>query len=190
MRRILDALRHFTPEKRNELQRELPNALPSPTRWKNLIENEVNAAKEESSVVNSADERIAEELSRNNSAFIESLQGALNAFLDKRQQLMTLERPWTEEVVRSSIAEQSTSWREILRATQNTIRVIEEGVETADNTDINYPRNINLGSLHDVVNELLIYLKKNGGKLTWLRILPKSNRRTSQINQRSARQWQ
>ena len=174
MRRILDALRHFTPEKRNELQRELPNALPSPTRWKNLIENEVNAAKEESSVVNGADERIAEELSRSNSAFIESLQGALNAFLDKRQQLMTLERPWTEEVVRASIAEQSTSWREILRATQNTIRVIEEGVETADNIDINYPRNINLGSLHDVVNELLVYLRENGGRLRFLRILPRS----------------
>ena len=174
MRRILDALRHFTPEKRNELQRELPNALPSPTRWKNLIENEVNAAKEESSVVNGADERIADELSRNNSAFIESLQVALNAFLDKRRRLVALNRPWIEEVLRVSIAGQSASWCDLLRSTRNSIATIEPLVEVADNTDIDNPEEINLSLFHDIANELLCFLRKKGGKLKFWRILPKS----------------
>ena len=174
MRRILDALRHFTPEKRNELQRELPNALPSPTRWKNLIENEVNAAKEENSVVNDADERVADELSGSNSAFIESLRDALKAFLDKRRRLMAVDEPWMKGVLQAIIAGQSAAWCERLRDTRDVITEIEQGVEAADNTDIDNPKEINLNSLHQVVNELLIYLKKNGGKLTLWRILPKS----------------
>ena len=121
MRRILDTLRHFTPEKRNELQRELPNALPSPTRWKNLIENEVNAAKEENSVVNDADERVADELSGSNSAFIESLRDALNAFLDKRRRLMAVDEPWMKGVLQAIIAGQSASWCDLLRSTRNSI---------------------------------------------------------------------
>ena len=174
MRRILNGLRNFSSEKRIELKLLLPDALPSPTQWRNLIENEKNGVREENSVIYAADERIADELSRSDAAFIESLRDTLKSFLDKRRQLMSLERPWTEEVVRASIAGQSSSWRGILRTTQNTIRGIEEGVETADNTNINYPRNINLSMLHDVVNELLIYLRENGGRLRFLRILPRS----------------
>ena len=174
MRRILDALRHFTPEKRYELNRELPDAFPSPTRWTNLIENEVNAAKEENSVVNDADERVADELSGSNSAFIESLRDALKAFLDKRRRLMALNRPWIEEVLRVSIAGKSASWCDLLRSTRNSIATIEPLVEVADNTDIDNPEEINLSLFHDIANELLCFLRKKGGKLKFWRILPKS----------------
>ena len=174
MRKVLKGLRHFTPQKRQALTLELPDALPSSTRWKNLIENEVNAAKEESSVVNGADERIADELSRNNSAFIESLQVALNAFLDKRRRLVALNRPWIEEVLRVSIAGKSASWCDLLRSTRNSIAKIEPLVEVADNTDIDTPGEINLSLFHDIANELLCFLRKKGGKLKFWRILPKS----------------
>ena len=169
MRRILDALRHFY-----ELNRELPDAFPSPTRWTNLIENEVNAAKEENSVVNDADERVADELSGSNSAFIESLRDALKAFLDKRRRLMALNRPWIEEVLRVSIAGKSASWCDLLRSTRNSIATIEPLVEVADNTDIDNPEEINLSLFHDIANELLCFLRKKGGKLKFWRILPKS----------------
>ena len=174
IRSILDALRHFTPEKRNELKHELPDALPSPTRWKNLIENEVNAAKEESSVVNGADERVADELSKNNSTFIESLRDPLEVFLDKRRRLMALNRPWIEEVLRISIAGQSASWCDLLRSTRNSIATIEPLVEVADNTDIDNPKEVNLSLLHNTANELLCYLRQNDGRLRFWRILPKS----------------
>ena len=174
MRKVLKGLRHFTPQKRQELTLELPDALPSSTRWENLIENEVNAAKEENSVVNDADERVADELSGSNSAFIESLRDALKAFLDKRRRLMAADEPWMKGVLQAIIAGQSAAWCERLRDTRDVITEIEQGVEAADNTDIDNPKEINLNSLHQVVNELLIYLKKNGGKLTLWRILPKS----------------
>ena len=174
IRKILQGMRHFTPQIRQELKLELPDGLPSSTRWKNLVESEENAAKDEASLVNGADERIADELSRSNVAFIESLRGALNAFLDKRRQLMALEHPWTEEVVRASIAGQSTSWRDLLRSTRNSIATIEPLVEVADNIDIDNPEEINLSLFHDIADELQCFLRKKGGKLKFWRILPKS----------------
>ena len=173
MRKILKGLRHFTPQKRQELALELPDEFPSSTRWKNLIKNEVNAEQEEQSVVNGASELVADKLSSNNSAFIESLQDALNAFLDKRRQLIALHCAWIEEVVRASIAAQSTSWREILRATRHSVAAIEPLVEVADNTNVDNPGEINLSVLHNIASELLDFLRSNGGKLKLLRLLPK-----------------
>lgn len=173
VRKILQGLRHFTPQIRRELKLELPGGLPSSARWKNLIENEVNAARDEGSVVNGADERVADELSRSNPAYIENLRDALNAFLDKRFELMELDQLWVKEVLRAGIAGQSASWRDLLRTTRNAITEIDHGVEVADNTDINNPKEINLNSLHQAATELLLHLR-NGGKLTWFCILPKS----------------
>ena len=173
MRRILDDLRHFTPEKRSELKCELPDTLPSPTRWDNLIKNESNATRDTNSAVSGADESMADALSKNNPTYIESLRDALKAFLDKRLQLIELEHPWIKEVVRASIARHSAPWCDLLRATRSVITEIKHRVETADNTDIDNPKEINLNLLHKTANALLLHLN-NGGKLTIWRILPKS----------------
>ena len=173
MRRILDDLRHFTPEKRSELKCELPDTLPSPTRWENLIKNESNATRDTNSAVSGADESMADALSKNNPTYIESLRDALKAFLDKRLQLIELEHPWIKEVVRASIARHSAPWCDLLRATRSVITEIKHRVETADNTDIDNPKEINLNLLHKTANALLLHLN-NGGKLTIWRILPKS----------------
>ena len=174
MRRIIQALRHFTPEKRSELNQELPDALPSPTRWNNLIENEAEATREENNAVSGADEPVADGLSKRSSNFIESLQDALEAFLYKRRRLMALNRPWIEEVLRVSITGQSASWCDLLRATRNSIAKIEPLVEVADNIDIDNPEEINLSLFHDIANELQCFLREKGGKLKFWRILPKS----------------
>ena len=173
MRRILDDLRHFTPEKRSELKCELPDTLPSPTRGENLIKNESNATRDTNSAVSGADESMADALSKNNPTYIESLRDALKAFLDKRLQLIELEHPWIKEVVRASIARHSAPWCDLLRATRSVITEIKHRVETADNTDIDNPKEINLNLLHKTANALLLHLN-NGGKLTIWRILPKS----------------
>ena len=173
MRKILEDLRYFTAEKRNELLQELPNAFPSPARWKNLVENEVNATEEENSVVDGADEHVADKLSRSSSAYIGSLQGALNSFLHTQRRLMALGESWIEQVLRDAIRGETTSWREILRATRHAIGIVEPLVEIADKTDIQNPKNLKLNSLHNAANELRHHLE-NGGKLTYFCILPKS----------------
>ena len=173
MRKILQGLRHFTPQIRQELKLELPDGLPSSTRWKDLIENEVNAVKDEASVVNGADERVANGLSRSSSTFIESLHDALKSFLDKRFELMNLDQLWIKEALRASIAGQSASWHALLCATRNVVTEINQGVEIADDTDIDNPKEINLNLLYQAATELLLHLK-NGGKLTWFCFLPKS----------------
>lgn len=171
-RKILRGLRHFTPQIRQELNLDLPYNLPSSTRWRNLIENEVNAARDERSVANGADERVAAELSRSNSDFIESLRDALKTFLDKRFELMELDQPWIKKALRESIAGHSASWRDLLHATRNVVTEIDQGVEVADNTAIDNPKEINLNSLHQAATKLLLHLE-NGGKFRWYCILPK-----------------
>ena len=173
LRRILKDLRHFTPGKRRELEVELPDALPSSTQWEDLIESELNATKEENSAKNGADERVADLLSRQTNAYIESVRDTLSQFLDMRRNLMVLAYSWMEEVVPDAVAGNTDSWRPVLEATKHALTTIAPLVEVADNTDINNPKEIGLNSLHQASAELLLHLR-NGGKLTWFCILPKS----------------
>ena len=173
LHRILKELRHFTPEKRRELELELPDALPSLSLWEELVEDEVKATKEENSAENGAVERVAAVLSSQTGADIESIRDTLNQFLDMRRNLMALAYSWMEGVVRDAIVGNTDSWRQILEATKHTLTTIEPLVEVADNTDINNPKEINLNSLHQASTELLLHLR-NGGKLTLFCILPKS----------------
>ncbi len=171
LHRILKALRYFTPEKRQELELDLPDNLPSSTLWENLVENEAKAIEEENIAENGADERVAAVLSSQTGADIESIRDTLNQFLDMRRNLMALAYSWMEGVVRDAIAGNTDSWRQILEATKHTLTTIEPLAEVADNTDINNPKEINLNSLHQASTELLLHLR-NGGKLTLFCILP------------------
>ena len=171
LRRILKELRHFTPEKRRELELEFPDALPSSTRWENLIEIEAKTTKDENSARSGADERVADLLSSRNSAYIERIQGTLSEFLDMRRNLMALAYPWMELALRDAIAGNTDSWRQILNATNHTLTTIEPLVEAADNTDLDDLTNINLRALHEAAHELEVHLKE-GGKIKWWQFPP------------------
>lgn len=173
-RRILDGLRHFTPERRHELSLELPHDLPSRQRWRDLLEKEARVKKEERTTALEADEHVGEVLSVENSAYVEGVRNTLTSFLDVRRRLTGLAHPWLEEAIRDAIAGNTATWREILRATRFAIVEIEPLAEVADHTDIKNPDNINVRTLHDVANELQCYLRENGGRLKFWRILPKS----------------
>lgn len=171
LRRILKELRQFTPEKRQELELELPSALPSSTQWEELIENEVNATKEVNSAKNGADERVADILSSRTDTDIKSIRDTLNQFLDIRRNLMALAYSWMEEAVRDAIANNTDSWRQILETTKHTLTTIEPLVEAADNTDLGDLTNINLRALHAAAHQLEIHLKE-GGKIKWWQFPP------------------
>ena len=166
VRRIIEDLRHFTPEKRQHLKLEFPNSLPSQSRWKNLIENEVNATREENSAVSSADERIADGLSRSNRAYVESLRDALNALLDKQSQLMELGYPWMEQVLRDAITGKTSLWYERLNVTKNVVKCIEPLVKVADDAEIEGNENASRRRLLDSVRKIERHLKL-GGTLGW-----------------------
>ncbi len=173
MRRVLEGLRCYTSEKRQELKLELHGTLPSSSRWKNLIENEADTTKEANMAVNGADERVADRLSKNNRDYIESLQDALNAFLNTQRRLMALEEPWVNDVLRDAETGKTELWRDLSSVTQHAIAIIKPLADDADNTVIDNPKKITLNSLHQTATELLLHLK-NGGKLTLWCILPKS----------------
>ena len=171
LRKILKALRHFTPEKRQEIELELPSALPSATQWEEFVENELNATEEENSARNGADERVADMLSSRTGTDIKNIRDAFNQFLDMRRNLMALAYSWMEEAIRDAITGNTDSWRQVLEVTKHTLTTIEPLVEAADNTELSDLTDINLRALHEAAHQLEIHLEE-GGKIKWWQFPP------------------
>src|SRR5699024_6265234 len=62
LRRVLAALRQFTPEKRRELDLAWPETVSSSERFAELVSDEKNAIAEEQKAVHEADEQLADQL--------------------------------------------------------------------------------------------------------------------------------
>ena len=163
---ILMELRHFTPEKREELRLTLPEALPAPEFFAKLIQDEARATEEEGNLLNKADEHIANQLSRNNSSLIEAMREAFFAFQNKRRNLTASSHMWMSDAIHDILGGNSSLWRELFRATVKEIAPIENLVALADDTTLNFSDDANIRALHEDVYSLKEHVE-NGGKLGW-----------------------
>lgn len=166
LRPVLAGLHHFTAEKRQELSLHRPRALPSAGRLSNLFENEASAAKEASIWASGADDRVTHSLSKSNPETVDAILVALCAYRDARAKLLASPHFWMPDALRDVEGGNTSLWRELCRATKQSIAAIEPLTGVADETRVDFPDSTNVKSLHDDVLVLKKHLK-NGGKLTW-----------------------
>lgn len=172
LRSLLEALRHFTPEKREDLSLVWPEALPTPERFANLIQSEERAAEEESSSASGADERILNLLSKTNPSTIGATRDALSNFRDARRRFMASPHPWMRDALRDVLGGNSSLWRELFRATKGATDEIDSLVAVADSTTLDFPDNANITALREDACKLKVHME-NGGKLGWGPFRPK-----------------
>ncbi|NLO32613.1 MAG: AAA family ATPase [Candidatus Hydrogenedentes bacterium] len=164
LRNVIEALRHFTPDKRRELKLSLPEGLPPSDHFANLVKNEAKAIEEEQSAAREADERLADLLAKANSRFIEASLNAFSSFRDMRRRLLAAPHSWMNDALRDVLGGDSSLWHELLRFTRDVIASIEELVATADESRVEFPDTTDIISLHDDARKLKEHME-NGGKL-------------------------
>ena len=172
LRTALAALRHLTPQRRRELSHQWPEALLSPERFPNLVENEKRAIEEEARSAKGADERLADLLSKSNVAIIGKIRDALSTFHDTRRRLSASPHAWTRDALRDVMDGNPSLWRELLRATRTIIASIETLVPVADETSLDFPDSGNIRALLEDVCRLKGHME-NGGRLGWGPFRPK-----------------
>jgi very-short-patch-repair endonuclease/chemotaxis protein histidine kinase CheA len=172
LRRVLTALRQFTPEKRRELDLAWPEALPSPERFADLVRNEASATEEVQSAARGADERFADLLVRKNPPAIEAICNAFSTFWDTRRRLLATPHSWMNDALRDILGGNSSLWQKLLRVTKDGIASIEEIVTAADDSRIEFPETTDIRSLREDARKLKEHME-NGGKLGWWLFRPK-----------------
>jgi len=173
LRNILIELRHFIPEKREELSLSWPEIVLTPESFANLIQNEKGAIEQESNLSHGADEHIANHLSRSDSSLIEAIRDALCDFQNTQRNLIASPYGWMRDAIRDVVGNNSFLWRERLRATSETITSVESLVTIADDTTLSVPNDTNIRALHEDVCKLKEHIE-NGGKLGWGLFRPKA----------------
>lgn len=136
---VLKALCYFTPEKRKELGRVLPNILLSAEDFACLVEKEINAVKEQESLTVGADKHFADLLARNEPSTIEAIRNTLFTFRDTKKRLMSAPHSWMNDAVRDVLGGNSSLWHKLFRVTRDAITSVEDHIAVADDTKIEFP---------------------------------------------------
>lgn len=170
---ILIALRQFTPEKRQELTLIWPEGLPFHERFAELVKDETIAAEEARNAERGADEDLANLLASNDPQTVEEICTAFSTFQDSQTRLRVAPHPWMNDALRDILGGNSPLWHELLRVTRDAIASIEEHVEIADDTRIEFPDTAAIESLYGDACQLKKHIE-NGGTLGWGVFRPKT----------------
>ncbi|WP_084502921.1 AAA domain-containing protein [Desulfatirhabdium butyrativorans] len=172
LRIILEALRHFTPEKHRELYLSWPEVLPSPERFAELVGDETSATEEEQNIALGADERIAGLLAKNTPPAIQAIRDTSSIVLEMRRGLLSTPYPWINDALRDILGGNPLLWQALLRVTCDVIASTEELVAIADETRVDFPPSVDLKTLCEDARKLKEHME-NGGKLGWGMFRPK-----------------
>lgn len=138
LRDMLSRLRHFSPEKQQELDLIWPDELLSAEQFAELVDSERRAHREYELSSNEGDEQDADALSRIAANTIRTIQDSLTAFSDLRRQLSTSPYSWMGNALRDVASGNESLWRERHRVTRETIDAIEPHLSVAHETKINF----------------------------------------------------
>ena len=169
---LLGSLRHFPPERRQELGLRLPESIPSSQRFSELVVEEARAIEEEKESAREADERLSDLFARSDRWTIEAIRDAFSSFRDTRRRLLSLPHTWIDDALRDVLGGNPSVWKGLLNVTGNTIASIEKLVDIADDTRVVYPETTDIRSLYEDALKLKEHME-NGGKLGWCLLRPK-----------------
>ena len=138
LRDLLRRLRHFSSEKRQELDLIWPDELLSADQFAELVESERRMHRENELSSNKGNEQDADALSGIDADSIRTIQDSLTAFSNLRRQLSTSPYSWMDNALGDIASGNESLWRERHRVTQAAIEVIEPRLSVAGETKINF----------------------------------------------------
>ncbi len=164
---VLENLRRFSPEKRNELNLTWPAPLPKPQEFSEFIQNEENAGKQEKRSKSGADEQVAGQLfSKSDSPDIECAHEVILEFHNTHKRLRASPYTWMQDALRDILGGNSSLWHELFRVTEHAINIEKSQIGVADETVLEYPDSINNRNLREDAVKLMEHLS-NGKTLGW-----------------------
>ena len=172
LRELLGFLREFTPEKRQELELVLPENLPLPAEFAELVEKEKKIIEEEKYLSVRADEQIAKSLLEIEDSNIQEVINYLFDFQTQYKQLLTLSYSWVQKAIKDILSDHTILWDKLYKITSNTISSIEKKVNIEDEVSLDIPEDIDLQILLKDARQIKGHLEK-GGKLGWFIFRPK-----------------
>jgi len=169
---LLAALRHFTPDKRQELDLSWPHDTVAPEEFARLVECEKAAIQQETAFSEAVNGIPRNHMPKGDAPTIENLAAALEAFRDARHRLLRLRYVWMQDAVSDVIGGKPSVWRELSALTRESIDSIEAAVHVADDTTIGTPDGVSVKMLLDDIRQLRDHVER-GGSLGWWLFRPK-----------------
>jgi Superfamily I DNA and RNA helicases and helicase subunits len=160
--------------------RALPENLPTPQNFAEIVRNEARAIEEEQSSAIGADEHTADVLSASDSPTIEAICRTLSDFQSARKHLMTSQYPWIRDALRDVLGGNLNLWHELSHVTGDAVASVEALVAVADDTSIAFPDTTDIKTLREDARKLKEHVE-NGGKLGWGPFRPKAVKERLQV---------
>ncbi len=168
----LQALRYFTPAKREELKLLRADEIPEASEFAALVTEENVAMAEEREIWPEADEQSAEVLLREEETEVDALKDLLADFAACRRAVATSPAKWMPDAVRDILANHATVWQTLHKSTADCVADFTPLAAKADDTAIDHPPDLKPDNLQKDADRLRVHLA-GGGKLGWGLFRPK-----------------
>ena len=165
-------LRHFSLEKRQELDLVWPDELLSAAQFAELVDSERRAHREHELSSTEGNAQDVDALSDIDAESVRTIQDSFTAFSDLRRQLSISPYSWMSNALRDIASGNGSLWHERHLVTQAAIDAIEPRLSVVRETNIKFPDEADIRTLYEDVRNLKRHLE-NGGKLGWWPFRPK-----------------
>ena len=163
---ILRGLRILTEDKRKELNRKLPDSFLSTEEFRELVSEETKAKEEADKAKSFCDEGFLESISQLPNETILSIQRNIVQLRNEIYRLKSLSHKWISKALQDIALGDSSIWSGLYQITEEAIKNIKTSIQTADDTSLIIPENLNPRSVLADAIALKEYFE-SGGKLGW-----------------------
>lgn len=172
MQSALQTLRYFTPAKREEIQIPRADGIPDPSEFSGLVTKESEAIAEERTIWPEAEDNSVEILLRGEETEIDALKDLLADFAARRRAVANSPYKWMPDAVRDILANNTTVWQTLRKATADCVEIFTPLAPKADDTTVDHPPDLKPENLQKDSDKLRAHLA-GGGKLGWGPFRPK-----------------
>lgn len=168
----LSSLRHFSSERRQDLDLERPQAPLAREEFAALVHAEAEATALKDRHLPGADVDVVEALMTRSQEAIYSILQAFSALRDARLEIDGLEAAWAKMAHAGVVGGDFAVWEERIKVSSAVIDSIADHVATADDTHVEYPPGTDLKTIIEDTRTVAEHLE-GGGRLGWGPIRPK-----------------
>ncbi|MHC1623692.1 MAG: AAA domain-containing protein, partial [Candidatus Methanospirareceae archaeon] len=164
--KLLDELRYFTDDKREELNLQLPESLPLPDHFAELLRSESKVSEEENFIVSGEVDRQLANLLEKDPELAGRAADVLSAFLERRRRLVASSQSWLNDAIKDILSGNSVFWKEIAGTSKEIIEAVEPLAKAVDEQKIKLPEGKDIKVVYEDACRLKSHLE-SGGKLGW-----------------------
>jgi len=164
--KALHQLRHFTQKKKSILSKVCPSPPFTSEDFRQIVNNEKNAADRVTQLEPGADTERAERLSKVAKETLDQVALAHKNYEVTRAVLAASHYSWTDELINAVLSGQYNAWNALLVSTEEKLTIIRDANTSADGNIIENPLSISPQILYKNTESICNFLEK-GGKIRW-----------------------